>query len=161
MMDVVAAGRVVFVGMRRVPCNGASNVLGHSRNGGTLWLVTMIIGDIGNLNVLAFGRNPAVLSLDVTVLITAAALCDVVVGLPRCFKAIGTHIVLALNDISVHILGMSNWAMIVVGHWVRNRMRHWVWWAGMLDSSQGHSENSTDHQLKWWKTFSKLVDQSI
>lgn len=155
MMDIVAAGLVIFVGMRRVPCNGANNMLGHGRNDRALWLVTMLIGNIGNLNVFAFGRNPAVFSLDVTVLITAAVLCDVVVGLPRCFEAIGAHIVLALKNLSVHILGTSNWAMIRVWHWVRHRMRHWVWWAGVLNGSQGHSENSADQQLTRRKLFNQ------
>lgn len=139
MMDVV----VVFVRMRCVPCNATDNMIGHGRNGVTLWLITMLIGHIADHNVFAFGRNPAVFALDVAVLIAIATLTDLVAGVPRNSETIGTHVVLAFKHLGVHILRTTHYATIAMGHWVGRGV--WHLWAG--NGSQSDSENSANHQL--------------
>lgn len=75
-----------------------------------LWLVSVLIGDIGNIDVLAFGRNPAEFTLDVAVHIAGLRAGDVVASLQGGIEAIGTDILLAVQHLGVHIV--TRWS-----HW--------------------------------------------
>lgn len=67
-MGVVGLGGL---GMRLVPCNGACDGFWDSGDGSARWLVAVLIGNVLDINVLAFWGDPAEAALDVSMLITA------------------------------------------------------------------------------------------
>lgn len=138
-MDIVDFGSL---GMRRVPGNGADNIVGNGGNSSARWLVAVLIGNVLDVNMLALGGDPAETALDVAVHVAGLGACDVVAGLQAAIEAVGTNIILARHHFGVRLVAVMN------GHWM------WCWdvwqWAVLnrVVHSGDQADNSADHHLE-------------
>jgi len=99
-----------WVGLQ--PGEGAGNGLWDWRRSGdhgSRGLVSVLIGDVLDVDVLALGGDPSVVAVDVAVDISAGGLLDSVGGLQTGVESIGTDIVRSGDDIGVGIFRTGNW----------------------------------------------------